>query len=224
MGQMISLTAADGHSLGAYQAEPAGTPKGGLVVIQEIFGMNGHMRRVCDSFAKEGYLAIGPALFDRIERDVALDYNEDDYTKGRALRGQLTEDAILADVAAAAEAATGAGKVAVIGYCFGGFVAWLAGCNLDGLACSIGLYGGGIAARAANDTPKCPVQLHFGDKDMAIPLAGVDTIREAHPDIPIFVYDDAGHGFCCDDRDSFNPDACARATRRALDFVVKNMA
>lgn len=223
MGQNVTLTASDGHTLGAYKGEPSGTPKGGVVVIQEIFGVNPHVRNLVDFFASKGYLAIAPALFDREEAGVEVDYNEEGFAKGRALRGALNDEGILMDVDAAAKDVASAGKVGLIGYCFGGYVAWISGCNLDSLSCSVSCYGGGVAPRAANDTPKMPVQFHFGDKDQAIPMGDVQKIRDAHPDVPTFVYDDAAHGFCCDDRDVFNEGACERAHGRALAFFAENV-
>ena len=223
MGQTISLTASDGHALDAYKAEPAGAAKGGLVIIQEIFGVNGHVRSVVDKFAADGYVAIAPALFDRVQKGMDLGYNEKDYAIGRETRGKLDDGAILADVDAAAKEAAGAGKVGLIGYCFGGYVAWISACNLDSLTCSVTCYGGGVAARAENDTPNCPMQLHFGDKDHAIPLDDVQKIKNAHPDIPTFVYDDSAHGFCCDDRDVYNAGACERLHARTLAFFADNL-
>ena len=223
MAKRISLKASDGHELGAFVAEPSGKPKGGVVVIQEIFGVNGHIQDLVDKFAKEGYLAIAPELFDRFEKSVELGYDEISFAKGRDLRGQLNDDMILADVDAAAKHASSAGKVGLIGYCFGGYVAWASACGLDSLACSASCYGGGIAARAENDKPRCAVQFHFGDKDHAIPLDDVQKIKNAHPDVPTFVYDDAAHGFCCDDRDVYNPGACERAHCRALALFAEHV-
>lgn len=223
MGQSVQLTASDGHSLGAYMAAPSGTPKGGLVVIQEIFGVNNHVRHLVDEFAGKGYLAIAPALFDRVEPGIDLGYNETDFGIGRETRGKLKDDGLLADVDAAAKEVAGAGKVGLIGYCFGGYVAWISGCNLDSLACSVSCYGGGVAARAANDTPKMPIQLNFGDKDQAIPMSDVQKIRDAHPELPSYVYDDSGHGFCCEERDVYNPGATERCHDRAMAFIDGNI-
>ena len=223
MGQSITLTAGDGHTLGAYRADPSGAAKGGVVVIQEIFGVNGHVRSLVDKFAGHGYATIAPALFDRIEAGVALGYDEDSFARGRELRGALADQVILADVDAAVSAVSSAGKVGLIGYCFGGYVAWISACGLDSLACSVSCYGGGVAARAAGDTPRCPVEFHFGDKDHAIPMGDVQTIRDAHPDVPSFIYDDAAHGFCCDDRDVYNAGACERAHARALALFAEHV-
>lgn len=219
MGQQISLTASDGHNLGAYIGEPSGTPKGGLVVIQEIFGVNSHVRTLVDEFAAEGYLAIAPALFDRVEAGMELGYTETDFAAARETRGKLNDEGILADVDAAAKHVASAGKVGLIGYCFGGYVAWISGCNLDSLAASVACYGGGVAGRAANDTPKMPIQMHFGDKDHAIPMGDVQSIRDAHPDVPTFIYDDSAHGFCCEERDVHNAGARARCHERAMEFI-----
>lgn len=223
MGQSVTITAKDGHSLGAYRADPSGTAKGGVVVIQEIFGVNSHVRDLADFFAGKGYAAIAPALFDRSEAGVELGYDEVSFGRGRELRGALNDEMILADVDAAAAAVSSAGKVGLIGYCFGGYVAWISACGLDSLACSISCYGGGVAGRAADDKPRCPVQFHLGDKDHAIPMGDVQKIRDAHPEIPTFVYDDAAHGFCCDDRDVYNEGACNRAHERALAMFAEHV-
>ena len=223
MGQNVALSTKDGHTLNGFVAEPPGTPKGGVIVIQEIFGVNGHVRNLVDMFAGHGYLAIGPALFDRIEPGIELDYNETDFAAAREHRGNLNDEWILNDVSAAADRISSAGKVGLIGYCFGGYVAWISACGVDALACSVSCYGGGVAARAANDVPNCPVQFHFGDKDHAIPMGDVQAIRDAHPDIPSFIYDDSAHGFCCDDRDVFNAGSCERTHGRALELFAAHV-
>lgn len=224
MGQIISLTASDGHKLDAYKAEPAGKPKGGLVVVQEIFGINGQIRRTADYFASQGYLAVAPALFDRVAKGIELGYNETDFGKGRDTRGKITDDMIIADVGAAVKEASAAGKVSVIGFCFGGYATFLSACKVDGIAAAMPFYGGGIAAKVDSLKPKCPVQFHFGDKDAAIPFSDLQKIKDALQDAPLYVYDDSGHGFTCDDRNSFNPDAAARAYKRALDWMATNAA
>lgn len=217
MGETVQLTASDGHAFSAYRAMPSGKAKDGLVVAQEIFGINGHIRRVCDRFAAEGFEVVAPALFDRVQRDVELDYSDTSIQKGRALRGQLKDDNLAHDISAAAQALS-ARRTAVVGYCFGGYVAWIAAGQVDGLAAAVCYYGGGIAGKKGLQ-PKCPVQMHFGDRDGSIPLADIAAIQGEHPDIPIFVYDGAGHGFCCDERASFDADACERARRRTLAFL-----
>jgi carboxymethylenebutenolidase len=222
MGTQIELKTGDGHTLGAYKAEPSGSPKGAVVVIQEIFGVNQHVRHLADSYAKAGYVAIAPALFDRVEKNLEVGYGQDDFQKGRETRGKLKDDGIVADVQAAIDEAAKTGKVGIVGYCFGGAVSWMAACHCKGLAAAVTYYGGGIHAKK-DDKPGCPVQMHFGDKDGAIPLNQIHEIKEAHPDIPVFVYDDSGHGFCCDERDSFNDGACQRARERTLSFFAQNV-
>ncbi len=222
MGQNITLNAKDGHSLGAYKAEPSGTPKGGVVLIQEIFGVNQHIRNVCDQYAAAGYLVIAPALFDRVEPGLEVGYVGDDFNKGRETRGKLEAAGIVADVQAAIDEASSAGKVGVVGYCFGGAVSWTAATECDGVSAASCFYGGGIHG-TRDATPKCPVQFHFGDKDGGISLSNVHEIKEAHPDIPCYVYDDSGHGFCCDERDSYNAGACERARERTLTLFAENL-
>ncbi len=215
MGTMIELSASDGHSLGAYKAEPSGAPKGGVVVIQEIFGVNAHIKDLCEQYAKNGYVAIAPALFDRVEKNLELGYGQEDFGKGRDTRGSLENAGILVDTQAAIDEASKSGKVGIVGYCFGGAVSWMGATQCSGLAAASTFYGGGIhASRTA--TPKCPVIFNFGDKDGGISLNQVAEIKEAHPDIPCYVYDDAGHGFCCDERESYNKGACERAHARTL--------
>ena len=216
MGQMIELTAADGHSFGAYRADPVGTPKGGLVVIQEIFGVNSHMRSVADRFAGEGYSVISPALFDRAERGAELGYTQEDVQRGLKLREDAGGEGPLADVQASINALKGAGKVGVIGYCWGGTLSFLAATRLSGLDCAVGYYGGGIA-EAANEMTRVPVILHFGETDHTIPMSDVETIREHHPDMTIYTYP-AGHGFNCDQRGSYAADSAKLALDRTLAF------
>lgn len=223
MGQYVTLAANDGHTLDAYRADPPAAARGGIVVIQEVFGVNAHIRDLVEMFAAKGYAAIAPALFDRAGKGVDLGYDQDSFGKGRELRMSLKDDEILADVDAAVRAVSAAGKVGLMGYCFGGYVAWLSGCNLDNLACAVGCYGAGIAARAAGDTPRMPVQLHFGDNDFVIPMGDVQAIRDAHPELQTFVYDGAGHGFCCDARDSHNAGAAARCHARALSLFSEHV-
>jgi carboxymethylenebutenolidase len=221
MGKTLDLTAADGHKLSAYRADPSGTPKGAIVVIQEIFGVNHHIRNVTDKFAAEGYVAIAPALFDRAERGVEVGYDAASIATGREVRGKIKDTEMLADTQAAIDAVSGIGKVAVVGYCLGGTIAYLSATRLNGIAAAVGYYGGGIAATASEKT-KVPVMLHFGDADQGIPLTDVDKIRAAHPEIPIHVYH-AGHGFSCDERGSFEPESAKVALGRTLDFLGQHL-
>ncbi len=220
MGERIELTASDGHRLGAYLARPDGAAKAGLVICQEIFGVNVHIREVTDGFAGEGYLAIAPALFDRIETGVELAYTADDTARGRALRTALAWDRVMLDVgAAAAEVRAGAG-VGVVGYCWGGSLAWLAACRLP-VAAAVGYYGGQIHEHRA-ETPNCPVLLHFGERDPIITKEHVAEIAALHPEAPIFTYD-AGHGFNCTARADYDAEAAAVARWRTLDFLAQHL-
>ena len=220
MAQMIQLTAADGHSFGAYRAGPDDAVAG-LVVVQEIFGVNHHMRSVCDAFAQAGYAVICPALFDRVERGVELGYDADGRKRGMALRADVPAEGTMADVLAAADA-LGLPALGVVGYCWGGTVAWWGATRSERFEAAVGWYGGGIAA-AREEHPHCSVQLHFGAEDHGIPLADVESIRAAQPGVEIYVYDGAGHGFGCDERDSFNPNAAAHAQTRTLDFFGRHL-
>ncbi len=214
MGSMTRLTAADGHELQAWQATPEGTPKAGLVVIQEIFGVTDHIRQVTDGFAADGYLAIAPALFDRIAPDIRLDYSE--VERGRDTMMKLDLDKVIEDVAAAVDAVRNAGKVATVGYCWGGAIADLAACRLD-IDAAVAYYGRMIV-NWLDEKPRCPVMYHFGGRDPLIPPEMVEQICDARPDGECFVYPNAGHGFNCDERADFDPDAAALARQRTLEF------
>lgn len=219
MGGMIELKSADDFQFSAYRAEPAGAPIGGLVIIQEIFGVNSHIRGVCDGYAADGFLAIAPALFDRLEPGVDLDYSPEGVERGRALKGQADNGKALLDIDAACKAAAEAGPVCVIGYCWGGLLAWLSATRLSGLTAVVGYYGGGIGA-VAGETPNCPVQLHFGENDHAIPMSDVEAVRQAHETgVEVHVYAGAGHGFNCDQRASYDADSSKRARARTLGFL-----
>jgi carboxymethylenebutenolidase len=223
MGETVKIRSVDGHELDAYVAKPAGEPIAGLVVIQEIFGVNRHIRSIADGYAKDGFLAVAPALFDRVERGVELSYEGDDAKKAMALLQKTDVDNALADVdAALAYAAKETGKkVGVIGYCFGGLLAWLSATRLHPTA-AVGYYAGRIGNYAA-ETPKVPVQLHFGKLDTHIPAEQVEAVHAAHPEVEIHWYEGAGHGFNCDMRASYNPQAAALARGRALEFLKKNL-
>ena len=200
MGGMIELKSADGFQLSAYRAEPAGAPVAGLVVVQEIFGVNSHIRSVCDGYAADGFLVIAPALFDRFEPGIELDYSPEGMERARALKGQADTEAALLDIDAACKAVAAAGPVCLIGYCWGGLLAWLSATRLSGLSAVVAYYGGGIGA-VARETPHCPVQLHFGGNDHAIPMSDVEAVRRAHETgVEVHVYAGAGHGFNCDQR------------------------
>lgn len=216
MGTAIELTSPDGFRLSAYRAEPAGTPRGGLVVVQEIFGVNAHIRSVCDGYAADGYLAVAPALFDRYQRGVDWGYSPEDIARGREVRAQADAAAALMDIVAARDAAAKAGPVGIVGYCWGGFIAWLAAARVDGFAGAIAYYGGGMPD-AAGEQPRCPVLAHFGEQDAMIPVAGVRALAAAHPAMEVHLYA-AGHGFNCDQRGSFDAGSSKLARERTLAF------
>jgi carboxymethylenebutenolidase len=218
MGEMLTLTAEDGHRLAAYRATPAGQPRGRLVVIQEIFGVNSHIKKVCDGFAADGYVALAPALFDRVERDYASGYAQADIEQGRAVRGKLAMDDVMRDVKAAVVELGRAGlRTGVVGYCFGGTVAWLAATRLDGVAASVSYYGGGVAD-AAGEAPRCPVLLHFGETDASIPKEHYEKVMTLHPELPVHIYP-AGHGFNCDERASYHDPSARLARQRTVEFL-----
>jgi carboxymethylenebutenolidase len=221
MGSMIELVAGDGFKLAAYRAEPSGTPRGGLVVVQEIFGVNSHIRSVCDGYADDGYRVVAPALFDRYERGVDIGYGDGDIAKGRALKARASLDAAIRDVTAARDAVADAGKVGVVGYCWGGFVTWVSAARVAGLACAVPYYGGGIID-AIGEAPACPVMAHFGEWDTSIPVADADRLKAAHPDIEVFIYP-AHHGFNCDQRGSYDEISARLARERTLGFLRENV-
>lgn len=213
----IELTASDGFKLDAYVAEPKGTPRGAIVVIQEIFGVNSHIRSVADGFAADGYLAVAPAVFDRAEKHVELGYTPDDMAKGREYATKMKADDMLHDVEAAIKYAAKAGKVGIVGYCMGGRVAWQAACTIDGLSAAVTYYGGGMPA-LKNLTPRCPVLAHFAENDDHIPLVTVEDFRGAQLDVRVETYPGAKHGFNCDQRASYEPASAKLARKRTIDF------
>jgi carboxymethylenebutenolidase len=220
MGESITLRAADGHELAAWVARPAGEPLAGLVVVQEIFGVNAHIRSVADEYAQDGFLAVAPALFDRIERGVDLGYDGADLQKAMGFIPRLDIDKSVTDVAAALEFARKASgkKAAVIGYCLGGTIAWLSATRLHPDA-AVGYYGGRIGNYAA-ENPSCPVMLHFGRNDTHIPAEEVEKIHAAHPEVEIYWYS-AGHAFNATPRASYNAVAAKLARERSLAFLNK---
>lgn len=220
MGQTIKLMAADRHTLSAYSAGPADGGRG-LVVVQEIFGVNRHMRGVCDRFAAAGYAVLAPALFDRVEPGAELGYGQGDIVRGRELRMKLQESGVMADIEAAADGLAGK-KIGIVGYCYGGTVAWWGATRTRLFAAASCWYGGGIAG-TRTEKPNCPVQMHFGDQDASIPMSDVEAIRAAQPGAEIHVYPGARHGFGCDERESFSPPDYAIAQERTLAFFAKHL-
>jgi carboxymethylenebutenolidase len=221
MGENINLTAKDGATIGAYRSAPVDEPKGGMVVLQEIFGVNHHIRAVADRYAAAGYLAIAPALFDRVEPGVELGYGEADRPRAMDIRGKTKLEETLADIEAAVALAAAGGSVGVVGYCWGGTLAWAAATRLSGISAAVGYYGGGIAGML-NEQPRAPVMLHFGERDKHIPLGDVEKIKAAHPEIPVFVYP-ADHGFNCDERESYDAASAREAQARTFAFFAENL-
>jgi carboxymethylenebutenolidase len=220
MAEWVELTASDGHKFKAWRAEPKDKPKGAIVVVQEIFGVNHHIRDVTERFAKEGYVAIAPALFDRYHRDFDVNYGPDDMAKAMQVVPKIDIVKGMLDTDAARAAVQNAGKVGITGFCFGGVVAWLGATRLKFAAASC-YYGGRIAA-VKDEKPHCPVIMHFGSKDAHIPLTMVDEIRKAQPNVPIYVYD-ADHGFSCDERASFDKAAHELAWTRTMKLFRENV-
>ena len=217
---ITELTAADGHSLAAYKVVPECQPKGGVVILQEIFGMTDQMKRCTDRYAEAGYIAILPALFDRVERDLVLDYT--DFQTGGKTSSAIEEQDLLADIDAARISVAGTGRTAVIGFCFGGSNAYLAACNLD-FNCAVAYYGGGIGQLIGRMRPRVAVMYHFGSEDTYIPPSTIDKIREVGSGGVVHVYEGAGHGFSCDDRHGYVPEAASLAEQRTLDFLAQHL-
>jgi carboxymethylenebutenolidase len=218
---MIELKAADGHKLAAYRAEPKGKPRGALIVVQEIFGVNSHIKSVTDGYAADGYLAIAPALFDRVERGLDIGYSQPEIERGRTFIPKMQWDTAMKDAAAALDTVKSAGKVGIVGYCWGGTVSWVSSSRLPGLAASVCYYGGGITG-LSGEKPKCPVMCHWGETDHAIPLDNVKKFLGEHPEVTSFVYP-AGHGFNCDQRGSYHAESAKLARTRSLEFLKKHV-
>lgn len=223
MGEWSKVRANDGHELSTYVTHPAQEPIGAIIVIQEIFGVNAHIRGVADRYAREGYLVVAPALFDRFEAGVELRYEGDDAKKASELMGKLSPDTALMDIAAAYELARKSGKgIGVIGFCFGGLMSWVTATRGESLkmqpSCCVGYYPGGIG-KFATEEPSCPVMLHFGENDTHIGKNQIEAVRAAHPEVEIYVYPDAEHGFNCDARRSYHAPSAALAEERTLAFL-----
>jgi carboxymethylenebutenolidase len=226
VGQDIKLTASDNFQLGGYRADPAAAPKGAskgaIVVIQEIFGVNHYIRAVCDRLAAEGYVAIAPSIFDRVEPNFTSGYSPDEVTVARKFVANPDWAAMLRDTEAAIDAVKTIGPLGIIGFCLGGSIAYAAATKLSGLSAAVGYYGGAVA-RFADDRPKVPAQLHFGEKDAGIPLTDVETIRAKRPEVEIHVYPGAQHGFHCDERGSYDKTSADIAWPRSLGFFARHL-
>jgi carboxymethylenebutenolidase len=220
--EMISLTARDGHVLSACEARPALHPRGGLVVAQEIFGVTGHIRRVCDRYAAQGYHVVAPAFFDRIGRGIELEYSTEDAKTGRELRSRIGWEQVFADVLAGRERVAHAGKIAVLGYCWGGTIAWRSATQLENFAAAVCYYAT-LIGPYVQEKPRCPVLMHFGERDPLATLEQVGQLRAAHgAEVEIEVYP-AGHGFNCDDIPAYHEASAAAALRRTLAFLAAHV-
>ncbi len=227
MADFVELIAPDGFKFPAYEARPAGQPQAAIVVLQEIFGVNAHIRAVVDSFAAQGYLALAPATFHRVQKGVELGYSPDDITAGVALKAAveaLPVPGVMQDIQAAIDYAAAVGKVGVVGYCWGGLLTWRAACMVRGLSAAVPYYGGGMtSATEIARKPKCSVLAHFANHDQSIPLEGVAAFKAAQPDVEVQMYQ-ASHGFNCDHRAAYDAAAAALARERTLAFFAKYLA
>ncbi len=231
MGTMINFTSADGTSIAAYEARPAAAPKGAIVLLQEIFGVNSHIRAVADGYAAEGYYVLAPATFQRAEPGVELGYSPEDMQRGMALKGaaEALKPLLMQDVQAAINHAAKQGqpagsalKVGVMGYCWGGLLAWRAATTLAGVSAAVPYYGGGMHLEL-DHAPRCPTMAHLSDNDANVPLEGVAALQKAHPAVQVHLYA-AHHGFNCDQRGSWNAEAAALAGARTLAFFAQHLA
>jgi carboxymethylenebutenolidase len=222
LGKHFSLTASDNFKLGAYRAEPSGKAKAGIVLIQEIFGVNHHIRAVCDRLAGEGYAAVAPAVFDRQQPNFESGYSPDEIANARKFVANPDWNAMLRDVQAAIDEAKKNGPVGIMGFCMGGTISFLSACRLNGLSAAVCYYGGQIA-KNADEKPKIPTQMHFGEQDASIPMSDVEMIKKKRTDCEIFVYPNAQHGFHCDERGSYNAEAAKLAWQRSMAFLTKHV-
>lgn len=226
MGNFIDLKAADGLTFPAYVAQPTGQPKGGLVVLQEIFGVNSHIRSVADGYAADGYLVVAPSTFHRVKPGVDIGYSTDEMNAGFALKTAveaLPAPGVLQDIEAAIGHAAQAGKVGITGFCWGGLLTWRAACTLDGLSAAVTYYGGGMTTPdEIARKPKVPTMSHFGDQDHWISLDSVEAFKKAHPEVEVHVYH-ANHGFNCDQRGSYDEASAKLARERTLAFFGKHL-
>ena len=220
MNEIIEITAKDNHQFSAYISQPSGKPKAGIVIIQEIFGVNTHIREVADLYANKGYLCIAPSLFDRIEKNVTLNYDEKGVSKGRDFK-EMCDSYALKDLEASISVVSSAGKVGVVGYCWGGSLSWRIGCEACNLSASVCYYGGDIP-KLRDLKPKCNVLTHFGELDKGIPIKDVKIFEKKRPEVYTYTYP-ADHGFNCDHRSQYNK-TCARiALDRTLKFLEENL-
>ena len=221
-GSMTKMKMSDDKEIGVYRVEPKGQRRGGLVLIQEIFGVTEHIKELCDSYSQEGYEVLGPALYDREVPDFQASYSPEDIQKAiKIARGDHPFDLSVADTQTCIDALKSKGPVFITGYCYGGSVAWAAACRCNGLAAASGYYGGNIP-QMNNENPKCPTILHFGRKDHGIPMEAVEKIKAAHPDVKVYIYDEAGHGFNSDRRTDYHEASAKLGKQRTLELFRAN--
>ena len=220
MNEILEISAKDNHQFSAYISQPLEKPKAGIVIIQEIFGVNAHIKEVTDLYASKGYLCIAPSLFDRIEKNVTLNYDETGVIKGRNLK-ELCDKNALKDIEASITVVSTAGKVGVIGYCWGGSLSWRIGCQASNLSASVCYYGGDIP-KLKNLKPNCNVLTHFGEFDKGIPIKDVKIFEKKRPEVLTYTYP-ADHGFNCDHRSQFNKKCADIAHDRTLKFLERNL-
>ncbi len=221
MSAFTTIMSRDGHELRAWLAAPPGKPRGAIVVVQEIFGVNSHIRAVTDGYAADGYVAIAPSLFDRVRKGIELGYSQPEIQEGFGYVQQLKPADTLQDLSAAIAVVRHAGRVGMVGYCWGGKMAYVSACELP-LACAVSYYGGSIA-QSLDKKPRCPVMYHFGELDTHIPLSDVEKIKAANPEGIFHIYAGAGHGFNCDQRGSYQAEAAALARERSLAFFAEHL-
>ena len=222
MSEFTTIMARDGHEFRAWLAPPPGSPRGAIVVLQEIFGVNSHIRSVTDGYAAEGYVAIAPSLFDRVRKGIELGYAQSDMQEGFGYVQQLKAEETAKDIAAAIAVVKHGGRVGVVGYCWGGKMAYVSASEQQGLGCAVAYYGGSIA-QSLDKKPKCPMMFHFGEQDTHIPLTDVEKIKAANPQGIFHIYAGAGHGFNCEQRASYQPQAAALARERSLAFFAEHL-
>ncbi len=226
MNHFVNLTTMDGFVFPAYVAKPTGPARGGVVLMQEIFGLNSHIRATADAYATQGYLVVAPATFHRVQADVDMGYTPDDIASGVKLKAAvegLPTPGVMPDIAAAIAYAAQAGKVGIVGYCWGGLLAWRAACQLPGISVAVPYYGGGMTTPAeVARQPQCPVMCHFGEFDHAIPVETARAFAQAHPEVTVHIYA-AKHGFNCDHREAYDPSAAALARERTLAFLAQHV-
>tara|TARA_B100000767_G_scaffold176193_1_gene164627 strand:+ start:418 stop:1104 length:687 start_codon:yes stop_codon:yes gene_type:complete len=214
---LTTLTAKDGFQLTAYVVKPRGIPRGAIVVVQEIFGVNSHIQSICDRLAENGYVAIAPAMFDRIHPSFESGYTPEEVTQAKALMQSFNIETALLDLEAARGQVATAGNVGIVGFCLGGSLSWLAATRLKGFSGASSFYGG-MVQKFVTEIPKCPVQFHFGADDTSIPPDNYEKVQKQHPAAEFYLYKNAGHGFNCDQRNSYAPEPAAVAWDRTLTF------